>query len=300
MEIPFGTYRHRFTAAGQQGEVVARATSKGLYSRLLLDGVEIAADQTVARGLAATRNHELATTLPDGAALAVTVGYVGWWSVGARADLNGTTIFESHPGRAIEFPKAMLKFVDQSDYDPARQKANLVPIMVDIAMGLVFFIVARMTDLTTAALVGAALGLALIGVQRFVKVDLIGGLALFGVIMLLVSAGFALLFNSGLAVQLRTVILGLISTAFFLFDGWRGGPWLGRGLSRYIPYSNLDTGKLAIGMGLLGAVMAAINLLFIWLASEDVWLFYTTFLDIPLIAGGFFYVMQRARRTAVA
>jgi len=296
MAFTFGKSHRRFTAAGQAVEILSISTSKGFTSRLMLDGVEVAADSTPSSGEEAFRNHRLFATLADGSTLEVEAGYVGWWSIGALARVSGQLVYESHPGRIVAYPKALRRLADQSDFDSTRQKASLVPLAVDIAMGIVFFVVARATDLTTAALVGAVLGGALLVAQRFVKVDLVGGLALFGVVMLLISAGFALLFNSGLAVQLRTFVLGLLSAAFFLVDGWRGGPWLGRGLTLYLPYRDLDTGTIALGMGLLGATMAAINVLFIWLASEDVWLFYTTFLDIPLIIIGFFLVTQRARR----
>jgi intracellular septation protein A len=296
MAFTFGKSHRRFTTAGQAVEVFSISTSKGFTSRLLLDGVEVATDSTPPSGDEALRNHRLAATLADGSPLEVEAGYVGWWSIGSTARVAGQLIYESHPGKVVAYPEALRRFADQSDFDSTRQKASLVPLAVDIVMGIVFFIVARATDLTTAAVVGAVLGAALLVAQRFVKVDLVGGLALFGVVMLLISAGFALLFNTGLAVQLRTVVLGLLSAAFFLVDGWRGGPWLGRGLALYLPYRDLDTGAVAIGMGLLGAAMAAINVLFIWLASEDVWLFYTTFLDIPLIIVGFFLVTQRARR----
>lgn len=296
MSIPLGTYRHHFAVGGQKVELVARASTGGLRSKMLVDGGEVATDFSAEKTLDTMRNHHLAATLADGGALEVELGYVGWWHVGARAQHNGKLVFDSHPGKTIEFPRSLRRFADQSDYDPERQRASLVPLGVDIALGIIFYIVARMTDLTTAAMVGAVLGLGLLVVQRFVKVDLVGGLALFGVCMLLASAGFALLFNQGLIVQLRSVILGLASAACFLVDGWRGGPWLGRGLSRYIPYADVDRRVLALGMGCLGLAMAIVNLGFIWLASEDVWLFYTTFLDIPLIVVGFWFVMQRSRR----
>ena len=296
MAFTYGSSHRRFDADGQAVEVISIATSKGLDTRVLLDGAQVATDGTPPSGQAAFRNHSLSVPLASGRVLEIEAGYVGWWSIGAIARIDDQLIYESHPGRTVAYPQALKRFADHSDFDPARQKASYVPIMVDIATGIIFFLVARATDLTTAAMVGAGLGVALVVVQRFVKVDLLGGLALFGIAMLLVSAAFALLFDSGLAVQLRTVILGLISAAFFLLDGWRGGPWLGRGLARYLPYRDLDTGQVALGMGLMGVVMAAINLLFIWLASEDVWLFYTTFLDIPLIIIGFIIVTQRARR----
>jgi intracellular septation protein A len=51
-------------------------------------------------------------------------------------------------------------------------------------------------------------------------------------------------------------------------------------------------------MGLLGLVMAALNTAVALLASTDVWLFYTTFLDMPLIFLMIFAVFRYARRPA--
>ena len=144
--------------------------------------------------------------------------------------------------------------------DVGAYRRNKVPIIVDIALGLLFFAVAKLTDLPTAAIVGAAAGLALVVAQRFVKADLLGGLALFGIVMLLLSAALAIAFQDDWAVKMRSTILGVISAILFLGDGLLGGNRLGRGLSRYLPYSDLDPGRLALGMGLLGLVMAGAQL----------------------------------------
>jgi hypothetical protein len=50
-------------------------------------------------------------------------------------------------------------------------------------------------------------------------------------------------------------------------------------MARYLPYTDIDPGRLAIGMGLLGLVMAGLNLLVAKFASTDLWLFYSTFVD---------------------
>jgi hypothetical protein len=66
----------------------------------------------------------------------------------------------------------------------AQWQRNKWTIAVDLGMALLFFVVGKMTEsLVTPALVCAGAGLALIVIQRFVKVDLLGGLALFGVIV---------------------------------------------------------------------------------------------------------------------
>jgi intracellular septation protein A len=296
MAITFGKTRRRFAVGGQQVEIVSAVTGKDYTTRVLVDGVEAGRDTTPTSGTEAFRNHAVALPLADGATLSVEAGYVGWWGMGLRSRRDGVIVDDSHPGKTFAYPESLKRLVHQPDYDPARQKANLVPIGVDIAMGLLFFFVARETDLTTAALAGAALTLVLYLVQRLTRIDLLGGLAVFGVVMLSVSAVFALIFSSDTLIQLRSTIVGLIAAACFFIDGWQGGRWLGRGLSRYIPYADLDLKRLAIGMGVLGTFMAVLNLVVIWLASAEFWLVYTTFLDIPISIVGFWINMQRARR----
>jgi intracellular septation protein A len=173
----------------------------------------------------------------------------------------------------------------EDSVDPGKHfRKNGPAIGVDIAMGLLFFAVAKMFDLTTAALIGAAAGLMLLVAQRFVKVDIVGGLALLGVVTLLLAAGYSLVFQDEEAVKLRTTVIGLVTAGLFLTDGLAGGRWLGRGIARYMPFEGLDLRRLSLGLGATGAIMAGLNLLVARNASTDVWLFYTTFGDIPLAA----------------
>lgn len=261
----------------------------GLTSTLFIDGEQVAADFTPAAGAGAVRNHRLVATLPDGRSLEVEAGYISWINVGIAVWVDGTLVHESHPGRRIAYPARAARMVAQQSasgqpaYDPDKLSRNKVPILVDIATGLLFFIVAKLTDLRTAALVGAGVGIALVIAQRFVKVDLLGGLALFGIFMLLVSAGFAIVFEDDELIKQRSTIVGLIGAAFFLGDGLLlKGRRLGHGLNRYLAYTDVDDRRLAIGMGLVGAAMALSNYVVVKLVSTDVWLFYTTFGDLPL------------------
>jgi intracellular septation protein A len=189
----------------------------------------------------------------------------------------------------------------QASYDPGKLKRNKVPIAVDVATGLLFFIVAKLTDLKTAALVGAAVGLALVVVQRFVKVDLIGGMMLFGVFMLLISAGFAIAFEDEEVIKHRSTVVGLIGATCFLFDGLvLKGRKLGRAVDRYMAYTDIDPRRLSIGMGLTGLVMAGGNSLVAWAFSTDFWLLYTTFLDIPVSMGLILWTISWARKSGKA
>lgn len=318
MSFTWWRYKRGFTVGRHRIAIVTSARLDALASELSIDDVPFAWDETPSFGPEAVRNHLLAATLPDGRRLEVEAGYISLWSIGIAARLDGELIHESHPGRTIAYPEkyrevaantkartiggAMREsLTDEASplraqgYDPGQIARNKVPILVDLALGLLFFVVAKLTDLSTAALVGAGAGIALVVAQRFVKVDLIGGLALFGVVMLLISAGLALAFQDDTAVKMRSTILGTISAVLFLGDGLLGGNRLGKALTRYLPYNDIDPGRLALGMGILGLVMAALNYLVATLASTDVWLFYTTFVDFFLIMFMILVVFSFAR-----
>nr|WP_314441363.1 septation protein IspZ [uncultured Sphingomonas sp.] len=287
--------------------VLIDARTSGTYSSLWVDGEQRAADFTPAVGEEAVRNHRLSTTLPGGRLLEVDAGYINWVTAAIAVRVDGRLVHESHPGRRIALPDRAARMIRKGEvkgdeaYDPSKLKRNKVPIAVDVATGLLFFVVAKLTDLKTAALVGAAVGLALVVVQRFVKVDLIGGMMLFGVFMLLVSAGFAIAFEDEEVIKHRSTIVGLVGATCFLFDGLvLKGRRLGAGLDRYMAYSDIDPRRLSIGMGLTGLVMAGGNSLVAWAFSTDFWLLYTTFLDIPVSLALIFWAISWARKGSSA
>jgi len=174
-------------------------------------------------------------------------------------------------------------------------KRNKPSIFVDLGLALFFFVCAKLTNLTTAALLGAAAGLAIVVVQRYVKADLLGGLAIFGVVMLLVSAGFSLVFQDEEIIKMKGTWLGLLTAALFLGDGLlRQGRYFGRRLARYL-MQPVSEQRLAIGLGLLGATLALLNWGVAKVFSTDVWLAYTTFGDIALSMVLFFAVLRFAK-----
>lgn len=286
-------YSRAFEVDGVPFELKAWSRFTGLETRLFMRGTAVAGDRTPGTGLDAVRNHRLAASLPDGRAVEVDAGWVNGRSIGIGVRVDGDLVHESHPGRTISFPDRYRKLIAESDggeslraagYDLGVWKRNRVPLAIDIALGLIFFVVAKLTDLPTAALVAAGLGIALLVAQRFVTVDLIGGLALFGVVMALLSAGLAIAFQDDMAVKLRGVIMGGISAAFFFADGFvLKGRRLGQGILRYLPFTDVDPRRLSIGMGTLGLAMALINWAVALWTSTDVWLIYSTFVDFILI-----------------
>ena len=292
-------YRRPFRVGETKCELVVHSRMSGLSSELLVDGRPVARDWTPPTGPKSVRNHNLFATLPDGTAIEVEAGYINVWNIGIAVRQDGRMVHESHPGREIAYPEKFKKLATDPGVDMSRYAANKVPLMVDIGLGLLFFIVAKLTDLSTAAIVGAVVGLSLVAIQRFVKVDLIGGLALFGVVMLLLSAGLAILFQDDMAVKMRSTILGLISATLFLGDGLLGGNRLGKGLARYLPYKDIDPARLGIGVGVLGLVMAGLNYAVAKLASTDFWLIYTTFFDFFIVMLLVLLVFRYARGKAL-
>lgn len=303
-------YRRPFSVGGTRCEVVLRSRTDGLHSELLVAGAPMAVDYTPIGGEDAVRNHRLAAVLPDGRQLNVEAGWISSLNAGIAVRLDGELIHESHQGRTIVYPE---KFREQAikmsgktlgeafssgggvNYDAGVWKRNKIPLSVDIALGLLFFVVAKLTDLTTAAFVGAAAGLILLIAQRLTKVDLLGGLAMFGIAMLLISALLAFLFQSDEAVKYRTTVMGLIGAVLFLADGLAGGKRLGVRMKRYLPYTDIDPARLMIGMGVLGIVMAGANQAVAMLVSTDVWLFYSTFADFALTMVLILLVFRYAR-----
>ncbi len=296
------TYRRHFEADNLPCELVFIAGMTGVQTLLFVCDVEHDRCYRPTTGAQSIMNHQLSAKLPSGKTLSVEAGYYNWANVAIAARLDGELIHESHPGRTIRVPeraaKAMTQMTPVGDpaMDYSKLSANKVPIAVDIATGILFFIVAKLTDLTTAALVGAAVGIALVVAQRFVKVDLLGGLALFGIVMLLISGGFAWAFQDDDMVKQRSTIVGLIGAAVFLTDGLLfKGRRIGAALSRYIAYSDINEARLATSLGCVGMAMAAINYGVARLFSTDVWLFYTTFGDIFVSFGMALIAIQWSR-----
>jgi len=163
----------------------------------------------------------------------------------------------------------------------AKFKRNWPSLAVDIGLGFVFFFVAKYTDLTTAAIWGAVAGLALVVVQQFVKkVDLLGGLALFGIVMMIISATYAFLLQDEYLIQMRTTVMGVFGAVLYLADGFiLQGRYLGERTSRYMFMPDIVPQRLSLALGAMSLLMAGLNWAVVRLVSKDIWLYYTTFGD---------------------
>jgi len=242
-----------------------------------------------------------------GNTLKVSVGYINWLTVGIEVYQDDECFYASHPGKDIDFAdKKLQKLTGAQDTETLKQvrqkqtdqwQKNKHSIFADIGLGAAFFIVSKTTgDLTLAAFTSIALGLALVVVQRFVKVDLLGGFAVFGTVMLLISALLSLTFDSEFFVQLKSTIMGILGALVLLTDGvFRKGKYFAPRFERYLN-SPVKHQPFVIGLSVLGLLMAGINYAVATLFSEDQWLTYTTFIDMPLYLILFFSLISITSR----
>lgn len=311
------TYRRRFTIDGVPYLVRVATGFTGLQSLLLERDTLLAQDETRVIGARADyRNHRLAHTLPDGSQLEIEMGYVSLWSVGIVVRRAGAVVHESHPGKALAWPlqankgpvtpESQRALQEQTQRDQEQWVRNKPSLLVDVALAILFFVVSKATgNLSTAALVGAGAGLAVVVIQRFVKADLLGGLALFGVFTLLLSAGFSLWFQDERMVQLKGTILGTLVAVIILADAlFNKGRYFGARMARYLIGMRVDNRRLALGIATLTLTMALLNLAAMAWLTKDQWLIYTTFVDAPLgVLLGFAvfrFAMQRDEAAARA
>lgn len=292
MPLRLSRLTRSFVVDGQTFAVDYEVFVESSRSSLTNDGRIVASDSIEKGDPDTLRNHRLAWTRPDGRVLEVEVGPAGSWGYGLAARLDGAVFHETHPGRNLGYGSGMKKFSawtesqntpDATARNRAAWKRNWPSMATDVSLALLFFFVAREFGLVTAAVGGAAAGLVLWVVQRISKIDLLGGLAVYGIAFSLVSAAFSLIFQDERIIQHRGTILGIVGALPFLADGlFARGQKLAVRLARYLTF-DVDAGRLAVGMGLIGLVSASMNAVAVALLSRDAWLVFTTFLDTPIV-----------------
>ena len=180
-----------------------------------------------------------------------------------------------------------------------RQKDLQPSILIDIGFGVLFFFVAREFGLVTAALTGAGATLVLFAIQPFVKLNLLGGFAVFGVVMSLISASIAWGFQDDLAIKLRGTIMSSIAASFALYDGFilKGG-YLGKRMAMYMEglgQINPQRASFALAGATLLLMMIDTPLAFI--LTTDQWIWYNAFFDnliaIPIVIGAMLMAREK-------
>ena len=295
------SYSRSFTFHGHSCEVKVTLTQSETISSLYVDDLLVDEQSIKYIDGLITFIHPLQTSSGFGAE--VQSGYFNWWNVGVAVNENGRLVHESHPGENLRYGEALMEDLNGMKESAGEARAskweqNKYSIYADLALAALFFIVSKVTgDLVLAAIVGGVTGLGLIVLQRFVKVDLLGGFAVFGTIMLAISTAFSLVLQDSYWVQMKSTALGLFTAALFMVDGLlRQGAYFGARFERYMPGS-LHHNRLAIGMSIVGIVSASGNYVVAENFSEDFWLTYTTFLDLPIFMLSFFVILRWARKS---
>lgn len=295
------TFRWAFEAAGRGWRVHTRVGIDKIHTKIF-EGETLAAERVLlVSDPALLEPHTLSVDTSDGP-LNVTVGYLDWIMLGCVARLGEAEVFRStrRPFGRFTRVQKLMRASGHTDEERAamaqRSKERMPSVVVDLAMAVIFFVVAKQFGLTTAAVSGAAITVVLFVVQRFVKVDLLGGFAVFGVVMSLLSAGAAVAFQSDLAVKLRGTVIGLIAATAFLADGALGGRYLGSRLAGYMEMLiRLKPSRAALAMGASGLVIAGIDLGAAFTLTTDQWLIYNAALDGLIAAPIVFAALWMAR-----
>jgi len=209
--------------------------------------------------------------------------------------------------KAGKFEAAIAKLDVDSEMTPEkeamleRQKKLRPSIIIDISFGVLFFFVAREFGLVTAALTGAAATLVLFAVQPFTKHDLLGGFAVFGVVMSLISAGIAWGFQDDLAVKLRGTFMAIIAAAFALYDGFvlKGG-YLGERMAMYMEgLGQINPRRASFALAGATLLLMMIDTPLAFILTTDQWIWYNSFFDnfiaIPIVIGAM--LLAREKKT---
>ena len=177
------SYSRSFTFHGHSCEVKVTLTQSETISSLYVDDLLVDEQSIKYIDGLVTFIHPLQTS--SGFDAEVQSGYFNWWNVGVAVTENGRLVHESHPGENLRYGEALMEDLNGMKESAGEARAskweqNKYSIYTDLALAALFFIVSKVTgDLVLAAIVGGVTGLGLIVLQRFIKVDLLGGFAVF-------------------------------------------------------------------------------------------------------------------------
>jgi len=179
-----------------------------------------------------------------------------------------------------------------------RQKELRPSIFIDIGFGVLFFFVAREFGLVTAALTGAGATLALFAIQPFVKWNLLGGFAVFGVVMSLISAGIAWGFQDDLAIKLRGTWMALIAASFGLYDAFvLNGGYLGKRMAMYMEgMGKLNPKRASLALVFSTLILMGIDTPLAFILTTDQWIWYNSvfdmFIAVPIMLGCVYWAKE--------
>ncbi len=239
------------------------------------------------------------------------IGYISLMKMGCIIRENEQIIHRTHTkpfrksGRIGRFLDKMEKLSDDPKAPTPeelqkleRAKALRPSIAIDLALGVIFFFIAREYGLLSAALAGSGVTLILTIIDRFVKVDLLGGFAVLGVVMAMISAGLTYFFQDDLFIKLRGTLMGTLGASFALFDGIiLKGNYLGKRMALYMEgLFTLRPQRASFAIAGASFAIMLIDTPLVFLLTTDQWIWYNSFLDsliaIPLIIGAMYYARE--------
>ncbi|MCA3214805.1 MAG: hypothetical protein ING39_05220, partial [Burkholderiales bacterium] len=161
--MPLWTYRWQPLVDGERHELRLEC-SYGLWRAVLrVDGVDVAEDRVAFKDEPA---RLLTLRRPTAAGeLLFELGPRTWFAFGLRVSRAGQVLEQTHPQPFAYLPTLQRMTSADPAADTDKLKRNAPAILTDIALGVLFFVAAKLTDLRSAALIAAGAGIALYGVQ---------------------------------------------------------------------------------------------------------------------------------------
>jgi intracellular septation protein A len=307
------TMKRKFSVPGDDAKWLASATEKikleTVHFTVTRNGETLIDEMRPASVTAISEQEHF--ELANG--LSLEIGYVSLTKLGVVVR-DGETILTREPDKPFRKPgkldTALAKLEALEDAEPTeptpeqkaiaeRQKALRPSIAVDIAFGVLFFFVAREFGLVTAALTGAAATIVLTIVDQFVKMDLLGGFAVFGVVMSLISAGIAWGFQDDLAIKLRGTWMAIIGAFFSLFDAIvLKGSYLGKRMAMYMEgLYRLNPQRASFALAGATLILMMIDTPLAFILTTDQWIWYNSFFDnfigIPIVLGSLYFAREK-------
>jgi intracellular septation protein A len=230
------------------------------------------------------RLQELEVKGKSGGRLTFRTGPRNLYSYGLEVTHDGAVVYRSHPEPFAALASILKISTFGSSVEgklQAEKGKEVYPALAaDICVSVLLYFAAGYMGLRDVAILGAAVVLALMladwSAERAFsrKLNLSGGLSALGVLMLLLSAAFAWLVDNELAIMLKSSVLGLIGAALLATDAMLGGKYIGKRMSQYITFMDLDPRRFSWGSAMAAAGQSLLSGAIALGLSRDTWLLY--------------------------
>jgi intracellular septation protein len=307
------TYRWSVTLGGRRYDLRLESHWTSNTFIVMSEGAPIARD--VLRFYSEPfRMQEVVVEGASGSTLTFRAAPRNLWAYGFEVAQDGAVVSRSHtePFAGLEMMRKICTFGESAE---SRAKTlngkgagnkDLYPVIVaDVCIGLLLYIAAGYMSLRYTAILGAAAVLLLMLVEWSAdrlfgrKINLTGGLAGFGVLMLLLSAGFAWIVENELAIMLKSSVLGMIAAVLLAIDAMLGGKYLGQRMGQFITFVDLDPRRFSWGSSMAAAGQSLLSAaIAIWL-SRDAWLLYKHWVGPTLGLALGIVVLWKSRRQSM-